>query len=353
MKAKELLIVSIFAVLFIGLVFSSGCIKKGQEEAVVAPAAAIWQGGTQGVAMSFYSNMPPAQVYEPVQFNIGLLLENKGEYVVESGAARVYIEGINPDIYCLNTTNMTEDCGLPGVKNCLKNTENLSAIKKISDIEVIPGGQQLLIFDDDDLHYTVDIPSGSIESTILARLCYTYHTDAVAAACLKQQIFTQTTGTQACEISGDKRVQNSGGPVQVTRVTEIPMGSQRVGFQIEIANQGAGEVFNKSEVNNCTELMYGDMNIVNISWSISGIPTDKNIECTTCQGPNKNYVTLVNGRNTFMLTVKTDAAPAGAYIESLDLDFDYGYRQQITQSPKMIAIPEVGPKYTSATCPTS
>jgi len=302
MKTKSLFIIPLIALLFVGLIFSSGCVKK--EAGVSENVSQMFAGGNDGLVLSFLPGAPPSEIFELSDFTISVKLDNQGEYTVPAGKAKVTLGGINTQSFSINETTRT-------------NTGELTGKQLISGEEV-PGAFEILDFN----AKAPDYP-GDTQLTIVASTCYPYESLGVATACIKENVFAQTTGSsEICKISGDLKVKNKGAPVHVSSIKEIPMGTNKIGFQVRVKNLGNGQVYGPdSECGN-------KENTVRVSASIPGIDV-------TC---NPSDLTLVDGE---ALTFCTATIPenVGEYKDLLQITLQYYYSDHTSQKITIRNVP--------------
>jgi hypothetical protein len=226
----------LLVIFFAAMIAVSGCTSNTKTKQITTQAAFL--GGTDGLKVSLLPGQPPSQLYSEQQFQIAVQVENKGEGDLVAvnptpqgpgpgpipGLAYGYISLAGIDVNSFQT-NQT-----------LQLTEQLTPAKKIGTTP-IPGGQTQIIF-------------SAVAPNIFAQLqyplsisaLYAYTSKAVAAACVKQNVYQQIiSGKEICKITETKTVETSGAPVKVTSVDELP-----TGFSIKIKNVGGGYAFRYS-----------------------------------------------------------------------------------------------------------
>ena len=302
---KKYFIIPLIALLFIGLVFSGGCLTK--SEAKEAPKK-MFIGGSNGLELSFLPGVPQSEIFENTEFTIGVQLENKGEYTVPAGV-QVKIGGIpvGSDGFNIDPSFQSTDA-------------ELSAASLIAD-EAIPGGLKVFNFPAKSPEYP-----GDTEVTIIASTCYPYQSLAVATVCLKDDLFMQTTGApEICTVSGEKTVYNRASPIQVTSIKEVPMGPNKLGFQIKLKNSGDGQVYLPGQ--GCTGSGINKLTVESVK--IRGITFD-------C--PLGSQLTLVDGE-AFIFCDKELPADTGEYEDILEVTLSYNYLEQASKKVKILNVP--------------
>jgi len=207
----------------VGLMAFSGC---GNKDTTVGPATTPFAGGQNGLSVAFIDGAPPDRVLDDQkqEFSISLTLENLGEEDIEEGEGYVEISGIDPAEFGLTEADMRQDLpnDIPGVKTYPGGT-------------VVRSGKMLVEFE--DFNYQQDLP-GNWYPRIRANLCYDYATNATTAACIKKDMLANIERKEVCELTGDKQVFNSGAPIQVTKVTQTPLSSDKIQLQFTISHVG-------------------------------------------------------------------------------------------------------------------
>ena len=77
------------------------------------------------------------------------------------------------------------------------------------------------------MSYLPDL-QGTDEMLIRAELCYEYMTKSTTQICLKDQVLDNIYNDKICTLQGEKIPRNSGAPIHVTSVREIPHGKNNV-----------------------------------------------------------------------------------------------------------------------------
>lgn len=304
---------SIFLVFaIIAVVAVSGCTTKTET----TPAGAF-VGGTSGLGMSFMSNAPPTEYPECTSFDINVQVENKGEYTVPKDAASVTISGIST-----GTTGY-------GITPSTKNADVLEGRQKFGN-SVTPGGQQLISFSSIG---SPDFP-GDTTQTVIATSCYPYQTIAMSTVCITESFVKQTTGgTELCKATGDKTVYNGGAPIQVSSISQFPVGSPINGITInlKLKDMGGGTPYAKGGT--CPAPSQKEIGKITVT-KMHLINLDKKGDCENKQ------VNMVNGEA--FLSCKfswAGDAKTGEFEDILDMSFDYGYTQTATTKVKFLNVP--------------
>ncbi len=297
MKKTSIILIGL---LFLGIFAVSGCIQSTAEEKAERYS---FVGGLKGLDMSFMANQPPARVYEGQQFTIAIDIENKGEADISEG--RLIIEGVDPASFGIDEPTQTI-AALPGIKKAGDST--------------IPGGKTIMTYI--GTGKTVEATTQPMPLRITA--IYPYKTTGVALICLKENIYTQTAGgSEICTLTGEKIVESSGAPLQVTYVEELP-----TGFNIKIENKGPGTPFIDADdtptiAEKPGDLGFGELNKVRISAKIGD-----GAVAVTCSQPT---LTLTNDVAETFCAANLGQAPA-EFTDILTIALNYGYMQSINKN---------------------
>ncbi|MEM4248512.1 MAG: hypothetical protein QXH80_04530 [Candidatus Nanoarchaeia archaeon] len=284
----------LLVILFVALIAFSGCAKKQKTEAI--PAAAAFVGGSDGIKISLLPGQPQSPVYENQQFQIGVQIENKGEGEV-TPPIWLSVSGINVDSFKLDPA--------PPVSIAT----SLMPVRKTGNT-IIPGGQTQKMFK----AKAPEIVGAEQQFPLRVAAIYNYASKAVAAACIKEDLYQQTTGgTEICKLTGSKTVASAGAPIKVTSVEENPSG-----FQIKIKNVGGGYPFKYATFPTTEGAInqYEDKNWVTIK-SITLGKTELKDNC------GQTEVYLVNNEAQIFCTADLQAQTE--YVEQLTIELSYGY----------------------------
>ncbi len=220
----------LLVIFFAAMIAVSGCTSNTKTKQISTQAAFL--GGTDGLKVSLLPGQPPSQLYSEQQFQIAVQVENKGESDLTEV---VPVEGLTPVYGYISLAGI--DVGSFQTNQTLPLTEQLTPAKKIGTTP-IPGGQTQIIF-------SAVAPNifAQLQYPLSVSALYAYTSKAVAAACVKQNVYQQIiSGKEICKITETKTVEASGAPVKVTSIDELP-----TGFSIKIKNVGGGYAFRYSE----------------------------------------------------------------------------------------------------------
>jgi len=214
------------------MLFVAGCASSNTTGSVGAP----YIGGTKGLEMKFTPGSPPNEVYDNKnsEFSITVELRNVGEYDLDSNDGYVEIKGISADEFGVSPSHFKQN--IPAINGARKNSNG----------NVIPGTLDIVSFE--NLAYQQDLTGNLNSNKIRAIACYNYKTRASADVCVKEDAFDGQQANSVCVLSGSKPVANSGGPLQVSSVTQNAVGKNKMQVIYQISPQLAtGELFFKPD----------------------------------------------------------------------------------------------------------
>lgn len=221
---------------------------------------------------------------------------------MQSGKAKAKIFGIN-----LNTFGLTDQ--YKGSAGPLRGRGEFSD----------QGGEQVLDFG--NARYNQPIIN-SQDFTIRAKVCYPYQTKGLVNVCITPLI-AKESGKEVCSVEEQKVKKGdiSSGPVQITSVTEEIRGSDQVRFNIEIQNQGKGDVF-MPEIE-CEKLEEATARVANKDKVEVHILNPADVQCDfrTSDLTNRGIVELVGGKQ----VVSCFTTARDSYEDKLNIRLNYVY----------------------------
>ncbi|MFA5141497.1 MAG: hypothetical protein WC471_00830 [Candidatus Woesearchaeota archaeon] len=308
------------------MVCMSGCTgSKTPTKAAVTP----FIGGSDALKVSFVEGTPPAQIYDSGSsaFAIGLKLDNVGEHTVLATDGYVEILGLN-----------AQDFGLGSQVDLKKSfVSDIRGAKKNLDGTTLEGDSVYMDFS--DMKYLPDL-KGDVEFKFRANLCYDYVTQTSSKICLNKNPLAGL-GEAICKVSADKTVYNSGGPIQIVKVKESPLGNNKIQLLFEIGHKGsANNLFYKMGTACDDALTNTDRYKVLVK-----VTSDVNGATAQCSGlesavsGSEGYVTLFGGKNRAITCVLDLAAVDSVYEDLFNVDLYYRYNQFLD---KTIEIQDTG-----------
>lgn len=287
-----------------------GC---GEEQ--VTTTGDVFIGGTRGLEFSFNTPFGDDSTGEDIiyetegksqDFDIEVNVKNEGEDEVLPGDVQIKLVGINKEQF-----NGIDQDMLVSNANPLGPIQRGVNYFEEEDISfaATPNGK---------ISYNRNVTtSGKFSPQITAYGCYKYSTKASTNICFRDSRNKMTT----CTNIGQKEVSTSGGPIQVTKVTQSPS-SSKVNVNIEVKNVGSGTVYAYS----ATDLKWCNFNIDNkinenkLSVKVTSVMGNgnPNMDCDTT-------VRLVDGVGTIRCT--RDIKSEDSFVEQVILHLDYMYQQ--------------------------
>jgi hypothetical protein len=278
-------------------------------------------GGTEGINVVFAADSPPAEVDDGGNFPFDVVVElrNKGENTVLKDDVTVKIVGVRPEEFAKTESDLSKHP-----------EEDVIATKKDPEGAVTEGPPVFVTFSDFN-HKTALV--GNQDFTLRAEACYVYKTTATAQLCVRRNnIDPEKNGL--CDVSGDKTVENSGSPIQVTAFKEFGRAKDKVGFQFTIEHQGKGDLFEKKSQCN-TERKYEDKIFVKVKSQFgSGLKCSGLTDGDDTSGYIKLYGESRIISCTQQVTTNSD------YETSIDIELEYDYRDTTETAVLVKHIPQ-------------
>lgn len=314
MKIKQ--IITILAIIAISTMLT-GCSNFGtifkQKSTITLPAV---HEGTQGIEISFLSNMPPAEVFENQLFEIGLDLNNKGATDVQNG---LYTIAVNEQYI----SPVDEQVGRFNLKG-----------KSIYDPL---GGKERI-----KTQVQANLLGGQITkqaTTIIANVCYSYKTAGTIMTCIDTQPLKKETKT--CTVTPTSISAGQGGPVSVVYVEpRMPLHTDPEKIQptyiIQIENRGTGQVLDTNLVYDaCTGRNIGKDNYDLVQ--VRAMLSDDELNCEPQQ------IRLRQKENKVVCRLEQGiSANSGNYVTPLIVELEYGYMQT---NSKTVTVSKIKQQY--------
>ncbi len=284
------------------LIFLIGCTGGGEQIEITSP----FIGGTTGVISGFVDMRTDVFDGGRDPFDIVIKLENKGESAVSKENVRIKLSGINPAEFGKLEEDLT---AMP--------QDDLSETRKDSQGNVIPGAPVFVEFR--ELNHITAITGGQINLPLRANLCYLYDTKAVSKICVRDNILSPAAGG-ICEITGDKPIFNSAGPIQFANFKESARSRDKIGFSFEIINAGTGDVYGLNTLCDTTERKNKNSVYVKIDSNLAGL------SCTGLDTSGRiaeGYTTLFDGKKIITCTQTVSTRTDFEQLITLDAQYDY------------------------------
>ncbi len=282
----------------------------GQECAEEVEIGGAFVGGSQGIMLSFTEGTPPGEVFDRGRspFSVNVMVENKGEWDVDSSDVTVTISGINPAVFSNPDLSKSPTVDLLGVEKDVQGN-------------IVPG--TITYIDFPGFNYQDEI-AGSVDLTIKADVCYDYGTNVNSKLCVLKDLLGRVPGSQSslCTVTEDKSVENSGAPVQVAEFKEKAVESDKIMFTFVVQHVGTGYV---SELgSNCASTLdKKDKVRVSVDTGISG-----QLSCSFDDGTGSSgTVTLYGGRR--LITCTQTKADVADYEQLINIELEYEYMNSV------------------------
>lgn len=276
-------------------------------------------GGLDGLSITFEEEAPPDEVFDngETPFSIAVQLKNEGEYTIKSGGIIASLSGINQNDFSLAS---------------LHKKSNFDLDRKYSDrvgaTDVIEFGES---------KYKIDL-SSDFTTKIIADVCYNYRTVAAASMCLKKDTRQYKTA-DACAINNDKMTfENSGAPLQITKIVESASGANRIKLDFTIENKKPTESFYKPGtfkdkcVPSSDEARKGEDTVyVEVTDSAKRL----SFKCSALGDSNKGETKLFDDKKQVSCTLDTNGLQDTAFEQLIDITVDYMYRGAVSKDIKI------------------
>ncbi len=198
-------------------------------------------GGTEALTLGLVEGSPPETVLDKGQseFSVSLVLENVGEADVGNGTENPFVGARLTGLNMNNPSqfNLERDDLFKRVDSRLRGA------RKNFDGTVLPGELTSVTFDNMSYRYGV---VGSATYRLQAEACYDYATHANVKICLKRNSYDQAEDASLCDVRADLRPRNSGGPLQVVKANQDPIGRNRIRVRFSMRNLGNGYFYSRA-----------------------------------------------------------------------------------------------------------
>ncbi len=285
--------------------------------------------GSQGIVMNFMQGAPPNTVlvdsetlttgdnrYTSDELSFGIEVKNLGAYPFTKNGANY--NTAQPTIYLSGYESTLVDIGQDkyAVHTDLepKNEENPA------------GGYNVIT---KPITFYLPQASTSYNTNINAIACYEYGTLATDTICLDPD--PAHNENDVCTPSDVSFGGSQGAPVAVTSV-EVDSIKNTAHLQVHISNIGGGEVVDKGSLNDCPfDLDYIEKDYVYIDKVRLGGESDQQAQENAAKCKPRD-VRLQNGRATAFCKIEGLQNQDAAFVTTLQIELQYGYKSQITKS---------------------
>jgi hypothetical protein len=203
----------IIAFFVLATLFLASCEQQAGSDTVQS----VWIGGDEGLEVEFEDFGVGNEIYEDEAFPIVALLQNQGEFTIQSHEVELKIRGISENDFS----------GVDFEKT------NEDKIDKVS--EYLPdGGYERVNFGEAVYE---GLTGTFYDANIYLEYTYPYATYiSIPKVCFKEDLRDE----RVCDISGSVTAFASASPIQIRSVTEKPYGSGKIYLEIPIYNAAEG-----------------------------------------------------------------------------------------------------------------
>ncbi|MDP2749613.1 MAG: hypothetical protein Q8O89_02150 [Nanoarchaeota archaeon] len=313
--------------------------------------------GTKGLTMNFVKGLPPTEVYEGTDFQLGLEVRNEGAWDING--AKIRLGGFNPTTVSVQMDSDSAD----------DTSETEGLLRRYSIFEgksTVSNGAYKLIIAKARNPKPPKI-GDEYDLSFIATACYGYKTEAAMDICIdpnKENIGVQQK--KICTVKPQYKLSGGqGAPIAITQVEEeiLSLGaSRKVRLKIFIKNMGKGDVYKADSFHKPCSALQGDLTterdlgIVEIEAKLSDIEIDCN---PTTKEIDNFYMKLGKDADNYALCqydIPKDSFDA--YNSVLSITATYGYVETVstkTTIKKVYGLTDAGEeaKLTSSDSSTS
>ncbi|HOI18678.1 MAG TPA: hypothetical protein PLX15_02330 [Candidatus Woesearchaeota archaeon] len=308
MKNKYLMI-AVCCFLLLGF---NGCSEKTPQ-----PQNIAFAGGTNGLIISWIQPSYGSNILlDSRQSSLPMILQirNDGEYEVKDKEAKLKISGIYPEDFGIEDTEFDEIGSYYGKRIDLEGN-------------VLQGSTELYEVGNRELEYNGKV-KGVLTTNLVADLCYKYVTYASADLCVGNSVINVGGRASSCEISGQKNVASSGGPIQVTSFRQEGAGRNKIMLHFVIEHKGNGNVYklekgtNNEDNISCNPALMRTFDYINVTiGDTSGYWND--LKCGS--GGRTRQLKLNNGKATIDCTLTLNKDSVRNYVKNVPITIEYLY----------------------------
>jgi len=338
MKISNLLIMIIIAALVL-----TSCQNQNPTTSVTP-----YVGGSKGVTMNFQDQRPPDKVYGATyegeelitgsSFSIGIKLENNGEEGlfdeidndndnIFDDFGRLTLSGINSAHYGLDQDDLIINFDDYNDGKILLRPNK----KYVEEGPSSQGGIANVQFP--IMNYGNDV-EGFNEVTFMVDLCYNYKTKSITNICLVED----SDNAKVCKPSETKKTSNSGAPIHVTQVTQIPIGDKKIQTIIEIEKVNpSGEVYAPIDIGDVPDKVCDssstNSNKNRVYVKVTLPDGNEGITCPDFRdNDNEGLIELNEGAPTPIFCDIIGDENSNDYQTQLRVDLEYSYGEYMTKT---------------------
>jgi hypothetical protein len=307
MEKKHFLVFLVFGVLFI-----AGCDQLGEDsDSSTSISTKRFIGGTKGLSLSF-SEDTPSRVGDNSadEFEIIIVAKNEGEHDIERGKIITSLQGIDRDAFALPSLSVKSNTELAG-KRLIRDREE--------------DGEELEL-EYRDARYKFDLDA-TFNVNIRADVCYEYGTRAQTDLCLKRDANERLT-RDVCKLDNDKlNIENSGAPVEVTKVSQRPSGANEVTFTFDIEQKANGDVYEPGTFTNVCDEQRDRKDKVRVK--VSSASGRLNPSCSRLGGGSDGTIELIGKKRTIKCELSTSGLQEFAHTRPLKIELIYFFKDSV------------------------
>ncbi len=247
MLYKKLIILLLFLFIF------SACAKKE-----ATPSTSPFIGGTEGVELLFYEGSPPKEVFDSgdFPFDVVVKLKNKGEWHIPKENIFVMIDGMRPEEFSKTLADLKK-----------QPEEDIEARRKDTRGNILESNPVFVEFK--DFNHISPIVGVSQPFPFRSRACYSYGTTANSLLCVRKNLMSPKDGI--CTLDEQKKLFNSGGPVQFSELTESRRAANKIGFTFKVSHAAAGDLFKPNNECNLNDRSTFDKISLKVDTGMTGL----------------------------------------------------------------------------------
>ncbi len=200
-----------------------------------------WRTGSEGIAMSFVPDNPPAELLSRSKVPVTVRFANKGAYNIAD--LDFYLSGYDASILPFSAKSQTGNIKISG-KDQYNPTGSVESYVQWSANSINLGNLR-----------SID----SFKQAIAVTACYGYATIATPTLCFDPVSF-ETLSASKCTFSVKDLGSNQGAPIAVTSLTQ-KLSDDEIFLEIQMANVGKGTPF-VSPLSDCMGLDIVNANVV-------------------------------------------------------------------------------------------
>jgi hypothetical protein len=308
MKKRNIMLFLVFLMIFL-----VGCQKGSSTDS--SSRGKIFISGNDGLSIAFDDEETPERIGDNSadEFDIVINVENNGEHDIESGKIIATLQGIDRDAFSLSSLSVKSD-------------RELNGERRFRDRDEV-GEEDELVFENAKYKFDLD---ADFSVTMRADVCYEYKTRAQGDICLKRNANERLTN-DVCDLDDSSvDIESSGAPVQVTKMTQRPSGSNKVSFTFDVEKKGSGDVFEPGTFTSVCNEQRDKKDRLKIR--VTSASERISPSCNRLNGGSQGIVDLIDGKRTIKCDVSTSSLQEFAHTRPLKIELTYFYKDSEERS---------------------